>query len=253
MIDDTLTDFSAISTAVIIPALNERDSIARVIGEIPSWVKRVIVVDNGSTDGTADVARDAGAEVMIESLRGYGQACLTGCAAAGNAEILVFLDGDLSDYPATMGRLVGPIAEGRADFVLGSRTLGMREKGSLLPQQRFGGWLACLLISLIWHQRYTDLGPFRAIRRTSYESLHMDDRNFGWTVQMQIRAVTSGLKILEVPVNYRRRIGKSKISGTLRGIFSAGVKILYTIGHELISQRRSRSLQGQKSRVDSTR
>ncbi|MGC8559842.1 MAG: glycosyltransferase family 2 protein [Phycisphaerae bacterium] len=253
MADETNNRLSAASVVVIIPALNEQDSVARVISEIPFWVRRVIVVDNGSTDATADRAREVGAHVVVEPRRGYGQACLTGCAAATDAEILVFLDADLSDYPADMGQLVEPIIDGRADMVIGSRVMGSRQRGALLPQQYIGGVLACTLIRLFWGHSYTDLGPFRAIRRAGYDALAMDDRNFGWTVQMQIRAVTSGLTILEVPVNYRRRIGKSKISGTLRGIFSAGVKIFYTIGHELISQRRTKARQAQKSGVDSAR
>ena len=226
-------------TVVIIPTLNEQESIGRVIASIPAWVKQVIVVDNGSTDATVEWARLAGATVITESRRGYGQACLAGCAMAANANIVVFLDGDLSDYPERMDQLVRPIVEDRADFVLGSRTLGSREKGALLSQQRFGGWLACRLIRLFWSYRYTDLGPFRAIRRTSLYNLHMDDRNFGWTVQMQIRAVVAGLRILEVPVDYRQRIGRSKISGTPSGVVSAGIKIFYTIGRELLVARRA--------------
>ncbi|MDA8378328.1 MAG: glycosyltransferase family 2 protein [Planctomycetia bacterium] len=232
-------DLAANSIAVVIPALNEQESIGRVIASIPSWVKQVIVVDNGSTDATVDRARQAGAAVVTEPRRGYGQACLAGCTAAGDVNILVFLDGDLSDYPERMDRLVRPIVEDRADFVLGSRTLGLRQKGALLPQQRFGGWLACRLIRLVWRCRYTDLGPFRAIRRTSLNNLHMDDRDFGWTVQMQIRAVIAKLRILEIQVDYRRRVGRSKISGTFRGVVMAGIKIFYTIGRELLVARRS--------------
>ncbi len=223
---------------VVIPSLNEQESIGRVITSIPPWVRQTIVVDNGSTDATAERARQAGAVVITEPQRGYGQACLAGCAAAGDADIVVFLDGDLSDYPERMERLVRPIAEGRADFVLGSRTLGLRQKGALLLQQRFGNWLACRLIRLFWGHCYTDLGPFRAIRRSSLEHLHMDDQNFGWTVQMQIRAVVAELRIEEIPVDYRRRIGRSKISGTLRGVVSAGAKILCTIAQEWLNTRR---------------
>ncbi len=223
----------AVSTVVIIPALNEQESIDRVIASIPRWVKETIVVDNGSTDATTERARAAGATVIAEPRRGYGRACLTGCQAARNAGIVVFLDGDLSDYPERMEKLVRPIAEGRADFVLGSRRQGLRECGALLPQQQFGGWLACALIRLLWGYRYTDLGPFRAIRTDSLQCLRMDDENFGWTVQMQIRAVVAGLRIIEIPVDYRRRIGRSKISGTVRGVLGAGIKIFYTIGREL--------------------
>ncbi|MGC8539671.1 MAG: glycosyltransferase family 2 protein [Phycisphaerae bacterium] len=231
-------DSPAMPVVVVIPALNEQESIARVVASIPSWVQRTIVVDNGSTDATAERARQAGAEVITEPRRGYGQACLAGCAAAEDADIVVFLDGDLSDYPDQMEKLVQPITEDRADFVLGSRTRGVCEAGALLPQQRFGGWLACLLIRWLWRYRYTDLGPFRAIRRTSLTRLNMDDQNFGWTVQMQIRAVLANLRIMEIPLDYRRRIGRSKISGTLRGVFAAGTKILYTIAREQIIARR---------------
>lgn len=225
-------------TKVVIPALNEEGSIGAVITAIPRWVGEVIVVDNGSTDATARCAVAAGATVVAEVRRGYGRACLTGCAAAKDADIVVFLDGDLSDYPERMEQLVRPIAEGRADFVVGSRTRGARENGALLAQQRFGGWLACVLIRLFWGYRYTDLGPFRAIRTESLDRLQMDDQNFGWTVQMQVRAVVAGLRIMEIPIDYRRRIGHSKISGTLRGVLSAGTKILYTIASERIIARR---------------
>ena len=231
-------DLEAMMTAVIIPAYNEQDSIGRVVAAIPSWVKAVIVVDNGSTDATAELARQAGATVIREPRRGYGRACLAGCRAVGAAPIVVFLDGDLSDYPERMEHLVRPMAEDRSDFVLGSRTQGSCQRGALQPQQRLGGWLACRLIRLLWGYRYSDLGPFRAIRGASLARLRMDDQNFGWTVQMQIRAVVAGLRIMEVPVDYRRRIGHSKISGTLRGVLGAGFKILYTIGHELIIARR---------------
>jgi len=229
--------FSAVSVVVIIPALNEQDSIGQVVRAVPRWVKRIIVCDNGSTDATAHEAAAAGAAVIHVPQRGYGSACLAGCAAATEADILVFVDGDLSDYPDRMDALVGPIVDGRADMVLGSRTLGQRERGSLLPQQRFGGWLACGLIRIFWKYRYTDLGPFRAIRKSSYDKLNMDDPNFGWTVQMQIRAVATALRIEEVPVDYRCRIGRSKISGTIRGIIGAGIKIFYTIGTELFRRR----------------
>lgn len=231
-------DLSAAAITVIIPALNEEESIGRVVASLPSWVSQTIVVDNGSVDATAERGRQAGAMIVAEPIRGYGSACLAGCRAAENARIIVFLDGDLSDYPERMDRLVRPIVEDRADFVLGSRTRGSRQMGAMLPQQRFGGWLACLLIRLFWRYHYADLGPFRAIRRTSLDRLHMDDQNFGWTVQMQIRAVTAGLRIMEIPVDYRRRIGRSKISGTLRGVVAASAKIFYTIARELIHSRR---------------
>ncbi|NNM87261.1 MAG: glycosyltransferase family 2 protein [Phycisphaerae bacterium] len=230
-------ELASLSIMVIIPALNEQECIEKVVGAVPQWVRRIIVVDNGSTDDTPGRAAAAGAQVVREPRRGYGRACLTGCAAATDADIIVFLDGDLSDYPERMEQLVRPIAEDHADFVIGSRTRGAREAGALLPQQRFGGWLACVLIRLFWGYRYTDLGPFRAIRIASLNRLRMDDQNFGWTVQMQVRAVVAGLRIMEIPVDYRRRIGKSKISGTLRGVLGAGSKILYSIGREVCVAR----------------
>lgn len=229
---------TAIHVAVIIPAINEQESIGQVIAAVPPWVKQIIVADNGSTDNTVVVAQKAGAAVVPARIRGYGSACLAGIAAAGNADVLVFMDGDFSDYPEQMGLLVQPIAENRAELVIGSRTLGHRERGSLTLQQRFGGALACKLMRLLWHAHYTDLGPFRAISRAALEQLQMDDRNFGWTVQMQIRAAAAGLRTMEVPADYRCRIGKSKISGTVRGVVMAGYKILYTIGKEFFAARR---------------
>jgi glycosyltransferase involved in cell wall biosynthesis len=233
----TLADINSLRVAVIIPAMNEEQSIGQVIADIPAWVTEIIVADNGSTDKTADLARRAGAKVVPAPIRGYGSACLAGIAAAENADILVFIDGDFSDYPRQMGLLVQPIADNRADMVIGSRTLGHRQRGSLTIQQRFGGALACLLMRLLWSTRYTDLGPFRAISVKALRQLHMDDRNFGWTVQMQIRAAIVGLRTMEVPVDYRRRIGKSKISGTVRGVAMAGYKIIYTIGKEFLAGR----------------
>ncbi len=221
------------SIAVIIPALNEEASIARVLGDIPEWVDQVIVSDNGSTDATAVVAGAAGARVVQVPLRGYGRACLAGIAAAcDDAEILVFLDGDFSDYAEQMNRLVGPIVEGLADLVIGSRMLGRRERGSLTPVQQFGNALACRLIRWLWGHGYTDLGPFRAVRADLLAALRMDDPTYGWTIQMQIRALRAGLRVLEVPVDYRRRIGRSKISGTLAGVVRAGTKIMRTILEE---------------------
>ena len=215
--------------AVIIPALNEERSIGKVIDAIPDWVDDVVVVDNGSTDGTRQEASRHGARVLREPQRGYGAACLTGIAALGRPEVVVFLDGDYSDYPEEMDRLVEPILADRADMVIGSRVLGTSEPGALLPQARFGNWLSCTLMHLLWKHRYTDLGPFRAIRRTSLEQLGMEDKNFGWTVEMQIKALRQGLRVAEAPVSYRPRIGQSKVTGTVRGVVSAGTKILYTI------------------------
>lgn len=214
---------------VIIPALNEEKSIGRVISDIPKWVDRIIVADNGSQDATAKVAQDSGATVVFEPTRGYGAACLTGLTFAQESDIVVFLDGDYSDYPEEMERLVDPIINSSAELVIGARTLGDHDKGALTPQARFGNWLSCKLIKLIWGVTYHDLGPFRAIDRRSLEALAMKDRNYGWTVEMQIKAAKHGFKIREAPVSYRPRIGESKISGTLKGVVAAGAKILGTI------------------------
>jgi glycosyltransferase involved in cell wall biosynthesis len=219
--------------AVVIPALDEEASIGRVIGALPPWVDDVVVVDNGSADRTAQVARDHGARVVSEPRRGYGAACLAGIAALGESdrepELVVFLDGDFSDHPEEMERLVGPLALGEADLVIGSRVLGRRERGALTIQARFGNWLACTLIDLIWGVRYTDLGPFRAIHLGSLHRLGMEDKDYGWTVEMQVKALIQGLRVDERPVSYRRRIGRSKVSGTVRGVLGAGTKILSTI------------------------
>jgi hypothetical protein len=215
--------------AVVIPALDEEASLPRVLGDLPPV--RVVVVDNGSSDGTARVAAAAGAEVVREPRRGYGRACLAGLAhlRADPPDVVAFLDADYSDHPEELPALLAPIAEGRADLVIGSRVLGERQAGALLPQARFGNLLACALIRWIYRQRYTDLGPFRAIRWSSLESLGMADTNFGWTVEMQVKAARRGLRVAEVPVRYRRRIGRSKITGTVAGTVRAGVKILYTV------------------------
>ncbi len=214
---------------VIIPALNEARAIGKVLGDIPDWVDHVVVADNGSDDDTATIAKDFGATVTIEPEGAYGSACLAGIAVLPRADITVFVDGDYSDYPAQMDRLIDPIAQDKADIVIGSRTLGRAESGSLTPQQKFGNWLACRLIKLFWGVTYTDLGPFRAVGTEALRTLQMQDRAFGWTVEMQLRAVQEGLHIREVPVDYRRRIGHSKISGTLRGTILAGHAILGTI------------------------
>jgi glycosyltransferase involved in cell wall biosynthesis len=225
--------------AVIIPALDEERAIGRVLKDIPAWVDLVVVVDNGSLDGTAAVARAHAALVVAEHEKGYGAACLRGLAETPAADIIVFLDGDYSDHPEEMASLVDPIAGGSCDMVIGSRVLGNAEQGSLMPQQRFGNWLATWLIRLIWRVRYTDLGPFRAIGRTSLARLAMRDRSYGWTVEMQIKAAIAGLRIKEVPVSYRRRIGVSKVSGTVKGTIKAGYKILSLIGRFAVAPPRS--------------
>ena len=221
---------------VIIPAYNEEKSIARVIGDIPaSLVTEIIVVDNNSQDDTFGAAARAGATVISELRQGYGQACLTGIAyclakpATQIPDVLVFLDGDYSDYPEQMPLLVQPILDDRADLVIGSRALGRREKGAMLPQQIFGNWLATTLLWILYRARFTDLGPFRAIKTGHLVALHMQDRTYGWTVEMQLKAAKHKLRWVEVPVNYRKRIGFSKISGTLKGTLLAGYKIILTI------------------------
>jgi len=224
---------------VIIPALNEEASIARVIAEIPDWVDRIIVADNGSTDATADRAREAGAVVVAAPQRGYGSACLAGIAAAGETDIFIFVDGDLSDYPDRMATLVDPIATDGVGMVIGSRVLGGAEPGALTVAQRFGNWLACRLIRLFWGVNHTDLGPFRAITRNALERLGMQDPDFGWTVEMQVKAAKHGMSVIEVPVSYRKRIGVSKISGTVRGTVAAGTKILWVIFRSAFRRNRT--------------
>jgi len=221
---------------VIIPAFNEEKSIAQVINAIPKGlVNDIIVVDNNSGDSTFAVAGQAGATTLKEPRQGYGQACLTGIAytlnkkPADRPDVLVFVDGDYSDYPEEMINLVQPILEDKADLVIGSRALGKREKGAMLPQQIFGNWLATTLLRLFYGMRFTDLGPFRAIRTDKLVALNMQDRTYGWTVEMQLKAVQQKLRCLEVPVNYRKRIGFSKISGTVKGTLLAGYKIILTI------------------------
>lgn len=218
--------------ALIIPALNEADSIGLLLSQIPSGViSQVIVVDNGSQDRTPEVARAAGAQVIEEARRGYGQACLAGLAQLRpETTAVAFMDADLSDDPADLDRMVRFFEEGNWDLVIGSRVLGRPEPGSLTPLQRFGNWLTTRLIGWLWEVRFTDLGPLRIIRRDALGRLGLRDRNFGWNVEMQAKAARFGLKVIEIPVTYRRRqYGKSKISGTLWGSIRAGIKILWTV------------------------
>ncbi len=221
----------------VIPALDEASSIGRVLEALPRpLVRRAVVSDNGSSDRTADVARAHGALVVSEPRRGYGAACLRGIAALESdpPDVVLFLDGDLSDDPSEAESLVAPIRSGRADLVIGSRTRGVREPGALTPQARFGNWLATRLIRSLYGVRYTDLGPFRAIRWDSLRRLGMRDRAFGWTVEMQVKAARRGVRAEEAPVRYRRRIGRSKISGTVSGSVRAGVAILGVIAAEAL-------------------
>ena len=216
--------------SVIIPVFNEQDAIEKVIGDIPSHLPtEIIVVDNGSTDQTAKLAAAMGARIVRENRRGYGSACLAGIAATNDPDIVVFLDGDYSDHPNEMPDLIAPILENRADLVIGSRVLGNSEPGALMIQARFGNRLATSLIKILFGVSYTDLGPFRAIRYLALLDLNMRDKTFGWTVEMQVKAAKQALKIQEVPVSYRKRIGVSKITGTLKGTLKAGWKILFTI------------------------
>lgn len=220
------------STVLIIPALNEEDVIGTMLSHLPPRVfDLVIVADNGSTDRTAEIARSHGATVVTEPERGYGAACLRAIQALPpNAGTIVFLQADRSEDAEETHRLLAPLHDGRADLVIGSRTLGNAEPGALLPHQQFGNTLACTLIRWIYGFRYTDLGPFRAIRADALRSLGMRDRNYGWTVEMQVRALQHGLKVMEVPVTYRRRFaGENKVSGNLRASLAAGWKIIFTI------------------------
>ena len=227
--------------SVVIPALNEERSIGSVLDAIPEWVDEVVVADNGSTDQTAAIAAARGARVVAEPRRGYGRACLAGIGAVSAPDIVVFLDADFSDHPEEMDRLVDPIRRDAADMIIGSRVRGTREPGALTPQARFGNWLSCALIRVFWDVRFSDLGPFRAIRFSTLRRLHMRDTNFGWTVEMQVKAAVAGVRAAEVPVSYRRRIGVSKISGTIRGVILAGTKILHTILRAALQPSRTRS------------
>ncbi len=217
--------------AVIIPVFNEAASLPLVLADLPrDLVDRVIVVDNASTDGSADVARAHGAEVVHQPQRGYGAACLAGIAALrADDDLVVFLDGDYSDYPADLRDLLPPVRDGEVDLVLGTRMQNAESRRALLPQARFGNQLAAFLMRLLFGIRCSDLGPFRVIRHDALRRLGMTDQDFGWTVEMQLRAHLRGLRVRELPVRYRKRIGDSKITGTLSGTLRAGYKILKTI------------------------
>ena len=221
---------------VIIPAFNEEKSIGYVLDDIPKdWVQEVVVCNNASTDNTAKVAAEHGATVVQQPLKGYGNACLkcmeyiANKSKAQQPDIVVFLDADYSDHPEELPKVVRPILDGEMDMVIGSRALGQLESGAMQPQQIFGNWLATNLIRLIYDYHFTDLGPFRAIRYDQLLALQMEDTNFGWTVEMQVKAAKQKLRCTEVPVTYRKRIGVSKVSGTVKGPFMAGYKILWTI------------------------
>lgn len=219
---------------VIIPVYNEVDSIGNVILEIPKEIVRhIIVCDNGSTDNTSAVASAAGAIVVYQPKKGYGNACLKGMdfvsALDRKPDIIVFLDGDYSDYPEEITQLIRPVIEKNDDMVIGSRALGIMESGAMMPQQIFGNWLATNLIKSIYNYSFTDLGPFRAIKYDKLMAMKMADKTFGWTVEMQVKAAKMKLKTSEIPVRYRKRIGKSKVSGTIKGTILAGHKILWTI------------------------
>jgi len=215
---------------VIIPAYNEQDSIANVVNDIPKIVDEIIVISNNSTDNTPINAKNAGATVLHENKKGYGYACLKGLNYIENQkikpEIVVFLDGDYSDYPAQLTELIAPIITKNIDFVLGARVKEQRESGAMTPQQMFGNWLATALMKLFFGATYTDLGPFRAIKYEKLMALKMEDKTYGWTVEMQLKVLKQQFTYLEIPVKYRNRIGVSKVSGTIKGAIFAGIKIL---------------------------
>ncbi|APA63857.1 glycosyltransferase family 2 protein [Maribacter sp. 1_2014MBL_MicDiv] len=215
---------------VIIPAFNEADSIAHVINELPKTVSEIIVVNNNSTDDTVKNAKAAGATVLTENKKGYGYACLHGldyvAKKSKQPDIIVFIDGDYSDYPEELDKVVAPILENDIDFVVGAREKSLREEGSMTPQQVFGNWLATFLMRLFFGAKFTDLGPFRAIKYEKLKELNMEDKTYGWTVEMQLKVLKKKMTYAEVPVRYKRRIGISKVSGTVKGSIFAGIKIL---------------------------
>ena len=215
---------------VIIPAYNEQDSIGLVVSDVPKIVDEIIVVNNNSSDNTAEVASNAGATVLFEKRPGYGYACLKGIdyikALDTPPDIVVFLDGDYSDHPEELTEIIEPIQKGEVDFVVGSRVKELREAHSMTPQQVFGNWLACFLMKLLYQSNFTDLGPFRAIRWKTLINLYMSDKTYGWTVEMQLKVLQQKTTYKEIKVNYRKRIGVSKVSGTIKGTIFAGIKII---------------------------
>lgn len=215
---------------VIIPTYNEEKAIANVIREIPKIVSEIIVVNNNSTDNTSKIAFENGATVLFEKRKGYGYACLKGMEYIANLEIkpdiVVFIDGDYSDYPEELNKLIEPILNQNVDFVIGSRVANLREKGSMTPQQIFGNWLATFLMKLFFNSKFTDLGPFRAIKYTALLDLNMQDKTYGWTVEMQLKVLKKHISYTEIPVRYKNRIGVSKVSGTIQGTIMAGIKII---------------------------
>ncbi len=225
--------------AAILPARDEALALPAVIKAMPEWLDRIIIVDNGSRDNTAEIARSLGAEVVVEPEIGYGAACLAGIAAARDCDVLLFLDADGSDRPEDAHLVLQPIAAGTADLVIGSRVQGGAEPGALTLPQIFGNRLATFLMRMLWGTEVSDLGPFRAITRNALEKIAMRDRDYGWTVEMQARALRLGLRVTEVPVaRHHRKAGKSKVSGTVMGVVRAGTKILYVIGREALTRDR---------------
>ena len=219
-----------VNIKVIIPAFNEADSIASVINELPKTVSEIIVVNNNSSDETVKNAESAGATVLTEKRKGYGYACLCGmdyvAKQSKKPDIIVFIDGDYSDYPEELDKIVAPIIENDLDFVVGARKKSLREEGSMTPQQVFGNWLATFLMQLFFRAKFTDLGPFRAIKYEKLKELEMEDKTYGWTVEMQLKILRKKMTYTEVPVRYKKRIGVSKVSGTVKGSIFAGIKIL---------------------------
>jgi glycosyltransferase involved in cell wall biosynthesis len=215
---------------VIIPAYNEEKAIANVINEIPKIVNEVIVISNNSTDNTIKAAQEAGATVLSETRKGYGYACLKGMEYLSNQDIkpdiVVFLDGDYSDYPEELTKIIAPILNDNIDFVIGARVESLREKNSMTPQQIFGNWLATFLMRWFFKAKFTDLGPFRAIKYEKLLALNMQDKTYGWTVEMQLKVLQQNMSYIEIPVRYKNRIGVSKVSGTVKGSIMAGIKII---------------------------